>query len=211
MRPSFWYRRRVCRRFVVGMALVAYLTTIVGLPLPAASRSSGGVPFPCQDHVCGCISAEQCWDHCCCFTSHEKLAWAHEHNVTPPEALVAEVARLIEERTPAQAKARRSCCASEGHAASRNTHSDAACEHDGCADQGSCDDHDQENSVDFLPGIMARKCGGQADYWCLSGAVSPPPSHIEWQFQWNLVAWLRLSSAPDIDVALAPPKRPPRV
>ena len=44
-------------------------------PWPISSAVPGG-PFPCQGHRCGCVSAEQCWGHCCCFTPEQRLAWA---------------------------------------------------------------------------------------------------------------------------------------
>src|ERR1700746_3683145 len=82
-RPSkFW--RPLARRCVAGLALVAYLATSVGIPLPVAGGKERGQPYPCMDHPCGCATAEQCWRHCCCFTPEEKFAWAAAHGVTPP-------------------------------------------------------------------------------------------------------------------------------
>src|SRR5947209_2935483 len=68
----------------VGCALIAYAAAALGCPLPVASGPSSSQPFPCQQHACGCRSAEACWKHCCCFSAEEKLAWARTQQVEPP-------------------------------------------------------------------------------------------------------------------------------
>lgn len=85
----FWFRRnrrrrRLPRRLGAGLTLVAYLAVVLGLPLPTPLAKDRSQPFPCQDHPCGCRTAEECWRHCCCFTPEERLAWAREHHVEPP-------------------------------------------------------------------------------------------------------------------------------
>src|SRR4051794_16978264 len=72
------------RRLWAGVTLVAYLLAALGVPLPASARKEPGVPFPCQDHPCGCRTAEQCWAACCCFTPEQRIAWAQAHHVQPP-------------------------------------------------------------------------------------------------------------------------------
>lgn len=68
---------------VLGISLV-YLLAALEIPLPVFVHKISSQPFPCQDHACGCQTAEQCWGHCCCFTPEERWAWAREHNVEPP-------------------------------------------------------------------------------------------------------------------------------
>src|SRR5271168_1694053 len=70
----------------VAVALIAYIFAAFGFPLPAASvvRKDHSQPFPCQGHVCGCQSAEECWSSCCCYTPEERWAWADAHGVEPP-------------------------------------------------------------------------------------------------------------------------------
>jgi hypothetical protein len=78
-----WLRRM--RRGGAGVTLLTYLLALWGPPFPAgAARKKDGVPFPCQDHPCGCQSAEECWRHCCCFTPEERWTWARAQGVTPP-------------------------------------------------------------------------------------------------------------------------------
>lgn len=76
-----------------GWVLVALMTlAITGLPLPAIKKTGHSEPFPCQDCPCGCLTAAQCWDKCCCHSDTEKLAWANTHQGTPPAFLVVRVA-----------------------------------------------------------------------------------------------------------------------
>jgi hypothetical protein len=78
----FWKAVRY-RLGVLGVCLV-YLLAALEIPLPVFVHKISSQPFPCQDHACGCQTAEQCWSHCCCFTAEERWAWAREHNVEPP-------------------------------------------------------------------------------------------------------------------------------
>ncbi|HEY7157642.1 MAG TPA: hypothetical protein VH575_27045, partial [Gemmataceae bacterium] len=81
-RLRFWraLRYRLC---VTGVG-VAYLLAALDIPLPASVHKDTSQPFPCQNHPCGCQTAEQCWRHCCCFTPEQRWAWAREHGVEPP-------------------------------------------------------------------------------------------------------------------------------
>src|SRR5262245_63434975 len=74
----------LARRLVAGFALIAYLLVSVGAPLPARPPKDRSQPFPCQDHACGCQSAADCWQHCCCFSPEQRQAWAQAHDVVPP-------------------------------------------------------------------------------------------------------------------------------
>src|SRR4051794_28407127 len=87
MPPPRW--KDLCRvprrRAAAAAALLTYLAAAFGFPLPAApARKDATIPFPCQDHPCGCQTAEQCWSGCCCFTPAERWAWAEAHHVRPP-------------------------------------------------------------------------------------------------------------------------------
>src|SRR5438132_7984698 len=79
--------RRSRGRLTAGFVLVIYLITSAGfIPMPVfASKKASGQPFPCQDHACGCATAEECWRHCCCFSAEERWSWAQEHGVQPPD------------------------------------------------------------------------------------------------------------------------------
>lgn len=80
--------RRLCRLGVAVLLILANLFSSTGFPtqvFAATARKDLSVPFPCMNHPCGCVSAEQCWrGSCCCMTMAEKLAWADAHAVVPP-------------------------------------------------------------------------------------------------------------------------------
>jgi hypothetical protein len=58
---------------MAGLALLAYLVGALGFPVPAATQKPSAIAFPCQNHACGCMTAEQCWQHCCCFNHEDGL------------------------------------------------------------------------------------------------------------------------------------------
>src|SRR5262249_13627897 len=83
------FERTSLRRSISIATAVLYSFLVFGVPLPAAVRKRGDVPFPCQDNPCGCATAEQCWRSCCCTTAEERFAWAARNNVTPPDYAVS--------------------------------------------------------------------------------------------------------------------------
>jgi hypothetical protein len=205
-----WHRRpRDCRqrRLVVVVSLAAYLVSALGISLPASASKASDMPFPCQHHACGCATARQCWEHCCCYTPAQKLAWAHENHVDPPADLVAEVAAqaLVHEHDAAGAPCVRRCCAH------KDTHSAAEAEDCREHQHGLGDDH-QANSpkVTLVIGAQARHCRGLTDLWCVCGAVLTP-TVLEWHFEWNVVEWIAVAERPLPAIDQPPPIPPPRV
>src|SRR4249920_2147204 len=76
------------RRPAGWLALVGQLAALFGLPMPVLSAKDLSSPFPCQHRQCGCMRAADCWNHCCCFSAQERLAWARAHQADVPESLV---------------------------------------------------------------------------------------------------------------------------
>ena len=78
-------------RTISSCLLICISVSLVGLPLipPVAEKSAEA--FPCMNSPCGCSTAAQCWDKCCCHTDTEKLAWAKRHGVEPPVFLTERV------------------------------------------------------------------------------------------------------------------------
>ncbi|PQO31205.1 hypothetical protein C5Y96_12725 [Blastopirellula marina] len=62
-----------------------------GITISVPNFKDTSVPFMCQDHACSCRNAGNCWNHCCCFSRSEKLAWAQKNKVQPPEQFLAEL------------------------------------------------------------------------------------------------------------------------
>jgi hypothetical protein len=80
-RPIF---RSLVRRICTCLMLLCYVATALGLPVPVFPAKDCSRPFPCQDHFCGCQSASDCWQHCCCFTPEERASWALDRGVEAP-------------------------------------------------------------------------------------------------------------------------------
>lgn len=194
-------RRRfasLARRVTAFSALTGFLIGITGVPVlrftsPGKDRST---PFPCQDHKCGCASAEQCWRSCCCFTNREKLTWANKHGVTPPAFVLAAA-----EREQPVAK----CCSAKQV---------ANC----CQSKSSCCDHDSNKrkvdapriTFDFVSAIQARKCHGQAEQWMALGAVTMPPAKIALVIETRMCGLASVVIPTLTGVSSSPETPPPR-
>lgn len=67
-----------------------------GITISVPNFKDTSVAFMCQDHACSCRNAGNCWNHCCCFSRTEKLAWAQKNKVQPPETFLAELKKTID-------------------------------------------------------------------------------------------------------------------
>lgn len=101
-------QRSIPVRLTAATTLAAFLVASVGYPLWSGEGKDLSKPFPCMHRACGCRSAEQCWRGCCCFSNRQKLAWARENKVTPPDYVAAAAARESEARPTG-----RSCCSTK--------------------------------------------------------------------------------------------------
>jgi hypothetical protein len=144
MQKSRW--RTDCprwRRLLVMLTVLGHLLATFGLPLPAPRRtkSTAGIPYPCQNRPCGCLSSEQCWQSCCCFTLQERLAWARANGVEPP-AFVRQLAQSATSVSPRPATPESCCC----------DHSEPAAEAaGGCSASGDCMSSAHTESTQPLP------------------------------------------------------------
>lgn len=82
-------RRNTLKRGFALVALLAYQLAALGLAphidsALEARLGHSGQRFACEGHACGCVSAEQCWNSCCCFSVRERLVWATANHVAPP-------------------------------------------------------------------------------------------------------------------------------
>lgn len=142
---------------MMGVFLIALLIT--GVPVTRPSRKDLSSPFPCMNSHCGCMTAEQCWRDCCCHTLQEKLAWAHEHGVTPPDYVLDQKEMLDVDH---------SCCAShkrESDSSSVSVARKDCCSHSSCCEQEE-NDEEKTPSFSWLVTIHALKCKGN-DGWSL--------------------------------------------
>lgn len=215
------------RQKLIGFALVlAICTSFFPLPIGrgAPSVKDASQPFPCQNRPCGCANAEQCWTSCCCFTDEQKLAWAENTGVTPPDFVVknaeaeasAKAANsqnrgkktlphcIPESELPISdrccAPRRPTCCSKNepGESSSdAREHSPAVVE----------SEEDQKTSP--IIGIEMLKCRGQGLFWnALPWAVIPTLYGLEWN---PLIASTPSRSRTWISLERDPPEPPPRL
>lgn len=207
------------------VALVAYLATAVGLPLPQSATIESSTPFPCQSHRCGCVSAEQCWQSCCCFSPAERLAWAKEHGVHVPDAVrLAMTSAACHEHEAHDHEAHE-----DEHCADHEHHTNHDGEHQVCdatAAQACCESQASQSSgcahcppaktaakrgrVVWVDGFQARKCQGLALIWIASGASLPLEVRPLWEFDWVEIDRVVARSEAFIALDDEPPIRPPR-
>jgi hypothetical protein len=173
-----------------AVALLGYLAAAIGFPLPAAPavRKDLSQPFPCQDHLCGCQNAEQCWSSCCCFTPAERFARAESHGVRPPayaEKPAADGWRTVPLREKSGDDAAPTTCCGDG------TPDRSCCPKCRSASRASCCEREAQEQPLAAPGlaeagrgvrwamlVSALRCRGLTTLWVASGAVVVPPPAI---------------------------------
>jgi hypothetical protein len=194
---------RSTRILVVSLLLCAFLGATIGFPVwvrPAKDRSS---PFPCQNRVCGCMDATACWARCCCHTNAEKLAWAEEHGVTPPQFVVEAARRERGEKVP-------SCCASGGGCESPKARQEqgtiAAASSTSAAQSAAA----ESSTVRFVLAEDMRRCQGQGALWLLLSQALPAEVAMPLVPAPLAGAWLQVSSDRGTLAARAPDLPPPR-
>lgn len=181
---------RIRRCLTVGLVLLGYLTAALGFPVPAAVVKDVSRPFPCQSHSCGCRTADDCWQSCCCYSAAEKAAWARAHQVDLPAT-----ASNQGWNSPRQ----RDGCTSSG---------------EGCCAQGCCSPQATPvapKQVSWVIGIAARQCHGLADLWLHSACAVPPAPPLTWAFEWTPSGWLAPAEMLPVALISSPPFPPPRV
>ncbi|MDX1948034.1 MAG: hypothetical protein SFU86_21725 [Pirellulaceae bacterium] len=199
IRPAI--RLRSCsRRAVAALALAGFLVATIGLPVVEPRIGPNGKdisrPFPCMYRQCGCRSAAGCWRSCCCHTHAEKLAWAAEHGVTPPEYAVS----------AAERGAARGCCAAK--ASSEGTRS--------CCSKQTTDEEPVAREpglpirLGLIPAVAAQKCQGITQVWLMLSAAAPPLPIRIWQPETAVVSLAELPLPKLTSGDFFPPTPPPK-
>lgn len=171
------------RRVVASVTLLCHLAATLGLPLPAPSAGPGrdtSQPYPCMYHACGCLSAQQCWESCCCFTARERLAWAEARGIAVPDSLRAEADR---EANDTNQRHSHRCCSGHSHHGPDGAHCPPGCPD--CAP-----DHDavsmNKSALRWVSGLLASKCQGEDGSSLLHTvpATAGQP-FVTWAFDWS--------------------------
>lgn len=165
------------RRLVASGLLIAYAFAATGLPLrvPTIAKRATAERYPCESCGCGCSTAAGCWGNCCCFTPSQRLAWAKNEGVRPPEfaldaaekaGIDVSVWRPWTRPTNAEATVckraggeRRACCC--------------------VAKSAPVADDDKPEDDPLVPSFRSFACGGSLLAWLSLGVVAfePPVEH----------------------------------
>src|SRR2546426_11110740 len=170
-------------KMVVGLTLGSFFLSGIGMSLPATRLKVNSIAFPCQDHACGCGSAEQCWQHCCCFTVQERWAWARDHAIEPPayaEQLPGQEAEA-EDAIPVR------CCHHHG------SHQPASGSH-----------------TTKVFGFSALHCRGLATLWSGAAVAVPPPPMSMWSPSLLPIGWVYPSDFSALTIVISLLDPPPR-
>jgi hypothetical protein len=159
------------RTVLAVLAVAAHVLAATGAPLPSsrlAPPEQPSIPYPCQDHPCGCVDSEACWaGDCCCFTLEQKLAWAEARGIEPP----AHVRPAVETRKAAAAAAKpkkKPCCSEE-----KDTEPHACCE---AGRHTEPEPAAKSGGVRWVAGIFAQKCRGGGAAGLLHPEPAVPPA-----------------------------------
>jgi hypothetical protein len=152
-------------RHILAVAVVfAQVVAATGAPIltPPKSTKTASVPYPCQNHPCGCTTSEQGWaGDCCCFTLEQKLAWAESHGIEPPE----HVRPTVEAR--AARKAKSGCCSKSKKPSCCSAHESA---------ETKSEDEPPAPKLTWVAGIFAQKCRGEGPAGSLEVEASIAPA-----------------------------------
>jgi hypothetical protein len=202
-------RRDVSRRALSSALIGAYAIVAVGIPLPTNRPVKSGELFPCSGCPCGCDSAEHCWRSCCCHTLAERLAWAEDHGVKPPDFVLAlaQKAGLDSGGRPLRAKvlnvalATPTCCREQQPCCAASDKLPACC---AARDRA----HDcKPVASSFVVGWRALGCRGQSIHWL---AAVPTLISVELNLSDQLprVTWLGPHSS-DVAAGVSDVPTPP--
>lgn len=163
----------LCRRSNIAVLMIlSYLAAMIGYPIwePAIGKDQSEA-YPCQFSACGCRTAEQCRQSCCCHTKKDKVAWALQRNIDPHKVAILtsdELNRYISEllatgEIPVTPK---SCCSHKAVAQQATAETAPA--------KSCCQKKASSGKIRFTLGMQALGCGGNATKWIQAGLVALP-------------------------------------
>ncbi len=223
------------RRVLAVFAVIGQLLGTVGIiPVRADSNEDSSTPFPCQNHPCGCRTAARCWaGACCCYTMQQKVAWAAERGITPPDHAVLMAAKeAAQERTGLAGR----CCSKKERFTAENpeniekdsilrdeknvfTKQSSMPVHHGQRDQQSIPREskneskvpDPHHGVGWVAGLFAQQCHGQGfDGPGLLNIGVPPTPSTTWIFEIDFINTCDSPNQIPIPMPVTPLVPPPK-
>lgn len=142
------------------------------------------------------------------MSTQEKLAWAKQHGITPPDYVLA----AAEAESPAREPG--SCCQREPEVELADAEQTGPASRSSCCTSGRVARSNpplggDTKDWDWLIGIQAQKCQGLSTLWLVSGAVLPPPPPVEAPADSAPPLWWSESLVCRWQGVLAPPDVPP--
>jgi hypothetical protein len=197
---------RRSRRLVAVASLVGFSAAVCGVPVinPRIGKNGKDIsqPFPCMHSQCGCQNAEACWRGCCCHTNAEKLAWAKNNGVTPPDYL--HVAAAKEGNVIGKVAA--SCC--DQPAVTSCCSTSGQCDAEGLAEDVATSSHEWQWSI--VPAVSARKCQGLAQLWLMLSTVPPGAKPYEVKLETLIAGRVEVFDIACVEGSYPPATPPPK-
>ncbi len=198
MHVWIYIRKLINLRRLAGWASLMVVCAVV-LPIPFTptarntSEKDTSEPFPCMNRPCGCLSADQCWKKCCCFTNEQKVAWAKANDVKIPEFVIVAAKAESHARGVVAApvkpspKTHGACCKTESNSPAVPKPSCPHCSSDNktkSATTASCCSAKKSQLKDVTPvrrtkwvlAVYAARCQGNGEFWfSMAPAILLPP------------------------------------
>ena len=195
------------RRAIVVAILFAYVSTAIGVPLPAVSgsRSNSSEPFPCAGSLCGCGSAARCWNDCCCHSLAERLAWAKKRGVRPPQSTIAQARSTgVDVAWLDASLPRASACASDTSCTIESTKTCCATTPGATDEAGTPSQPCHDDTPSHVILLKALACQGQSPNWL---AAVPTMVHVTLEVSGDIPppAWIH---PPRSEAATSNPAEP---
>lgn len=198
--------RPIARRILSVLVLVAVCLASLPIPVPVVAGvfKDLSIPFPCQDHPCGCRNAKQCWTTCGCMSLAEKLRWAESKGVTPPVYVDTD-----KEKKPACCASKEKACCSQGSSACRDR--GGQCGHSTpVPDLPAVNAPDVPAYVVLLTSYIA-KCGGNEPLIAsLPWSILAEPMKLAFTARYAVWRWVT-GDERLLSTLAAPPIPPPRL
>jgi hypothetical protein len=210
-----------------GLTVCAVLGQILGtigiIPVRAGPAEISSVPFPCQNHPCGCRTAAQCWSGaCCCMTMREKVAWAEDNGIVPPQHAVQMAAAEplnaegleCDDSSPgmtccSKAGENSGCCSTRHNSKMTKNHEMAQCME--LPNAGDNKPTGTQRHAGWISGVFAKKCHGlEFNDLGILNIGFPPALSTVWLIESALVDMCQLVDQSPFKQSMIPLVPPPR-